>query len=72
MPIRAVFFDAGETLVHPHPSFPDLFSEILSREGHALDPELVAEVLEVSVRTVKRDYAAARAWLHAQFGRSSE
>ena len=23
---RAVFFDAGETLVHPHPSFPELLS----------------------------------------------
>jgi putative hydrolase of the HAD superfamily len=39
VPIRAVFFDAGETLVHPHPSFPDLFSEVLAREGYELDPE---------------------------------
>ena len=38
-----VFFDAGETLVHPHPSFPDLFSEVLRREGHRLDPEVVRD-----------------------------
>ena len=43
MPVRAVFFDAGETLVHPHPSFPDLFSEVLRREGHDLDPEKVRD-----------------------------
>ena len=39
----AVFFDAGETLVHPHPTFPDLFAEILRREGHDVAPELVRE-----------------------------
>jgi putative hydrolase of the HAD superfamily len=43
VPIRAVFFDAGETLVHPHPSFPDLFSTVLAREGFELDPDLVRE-----------------------------
>ena len=39
----AVFFDAGETLVHPHPTFPDLFAEILRREGHDVSPERVRE-----------------------------
>jgi putative hydrolase of the HAD superfamily len=39
----AVFFDAGETLVHPHPTFPDLFVEILRREGHDVSPETVRE-----------------------------
>jgi putative hydrolase of the HAD superfamily len=43
VPVRAIFFDAGETLVHPHPSFPDLFSEILKREGYELDPERVRD-----------------------------
>ncbi|HEX6332544.1 MAG TPA: HAD-IA family hydrolase [Actinomycetota bacterium] len=41
MPYAAVFFDAGETLVHPHPTFPDLFAEILRREGHDIDPETI-------------------------------
>jgi putative hydrolase of the HAD superfamily len=37
MPYRAVFFDAGETLVHPHPSFPELFTEVVRREGFEID-----------------------------------
>ena len=41
MPYAAVFFDAGETLVHPHPTFPDLFATILRREGHDVDPDTV-------------------------------
>jgi putative hydrolase of the HAD superfamily len=39
----AVFFDAGQTLVHPHPTFPDLFAEILRREGHDVSAETVRE-----------------------------
>ncbi len=31
--IRAVFFDAGETLVAPHPSFHELFARVMRREG---------------------------------------
>ena len=41
MPYAAVFFDAGETLVHPSPTFPDLFATILRREGHEVDPETI-------------------------------
>ena len=29
--VDAVFFDAGETLVHPHPTFPDLFAGFCAR-----------------------------------------
>lgn len=47
MKFAAVFFDAGETLVHPHPTFPDLFSEILRREGHDVAPELIVEKIHV-------------------------
>jgi len=39
----AVFFDAGETLVHPHPTFPDLFAQILGREGYEVAPETIRE-----------------------------
>ena len=38
MRFRAVFFDAGETLVHPAPTFPDLFAAIVTRQGHPRDP----------------------------------
>jgi putative hydrolase of the HAD superfamily len=44
---RAVFFDAGETLVHPHPTFPDLFSRVLAREGYDVDTEMIRERIHV-------------------------
>ncbi len=47
MPYAAVFFDAGETLVHPHPTFPDLFASILRREGHDVDPETIRDRVHV-------------------------
>jgi putative hydrolase of the HAD superfamily len=43
MRFRAVFFDAGETLVHPTPSFPELFARVLDEAGHERDPEAVTE-----------------------------
>lgn len=48
-PVRfdAVFFDAGETLVHPHPTFPDLFASILAREGFEVDAETVRRRIHV-------------------------
>lgn len=47
MTYAAVFFDAGETLVHPHPTFPDLFAQILRREGHEVDAETIRERIHV-------------------------
>jgi putative hydrolase of the HAD superfamily len=58
MRFRAVFFDAGETLVHPTPSFPELFSLIVAREGHRRSPE---EVTEASRVVLERFSAAATA-----------
>ena len=47
MTYRAVFFDAGETLVHPAPSFPELFSTIVTREGHPRDASQIVEGLSM-------------------------
>ncbi len=47
MRFAAVFFDAGETLVHPHPTFPDLFSRILLREGFEVSPETIRDRIHV-------------------------
>jgi putative hydrolase of the HAD superfamily len=47
MRFRAVFFDAGETLVHPVPSFPELFAQVAEAEGHAVDPEDVVDASKV-------------------------
>jgi putative hydrolase of the HAD superfamily len=46
--VRAVFFDAGETLVHPHPSFAELFAQVLGEEGHPIEVEAVQEVVHTS------------------------
>ena len=43
MRFRAIFFDAGETLVHPHPSFPELFAAVLEREGFPVGVDAVHE-----------------------------
>lgn len=45
MDVRAVFFDAGETLLYPHPSFAELFAEVVRAEGRVVDPARVQEVV---------------------------
>jgi putative hydrolase of the HAD superfamily len=35
--IEVVFFDAGETLLHPHPSFAELFSDVCGRHAVEVD-----------------------------------
>ena len=57
MPLRAVVFDVGETLVHPSPSFPELFSQVLARDGHERQPD---DVLTASRAVFHRFSEAAR------------
>ncbi|MGZ5306304.1 MAG: HAD family hydrolase [Actinomycetota bacterium] len=52
---RAVFFDVGETLVHPSPSFPELFARVVEREGHRVLPEDVRR----ASRTVTERFSQA-------------
>jgi putative hydrolase of the HAD superfamily len=48
---RAIFFDAGETLVHAHPSFPQLFADVLAREGFPVGVDAVhGQMAHVSER----------------------
>jgi putative hydrolase of the HAD superfamily len=47
LPYRAVLFDAGETIVYPHPSFPELLSQVLRQEGSAVDPATVRSKVHV-------------------------
>ena len=54
---RTVFFDVGETLVHPAPSFPELFASIVTRQGHACQTE---DVVAVSRVVMHRFSEAAR------------
>ena len=52
MDVEAVFFDAGETLLYPHPSFAELFTEVLRMEGYRVDPARVQEVVSASSRAL--------------------
>ena len=44
--IDVVFFDAGETILHPHPSFPELFSRVSAEHGIEIPVERVRDVQE--------------------------
>lgn len=45
----AILFDAGETLLHPHPSFPELLAILLERRGFPVNGQ--AEPLERALTT---------------------
>lgn len=59
---EAVFFDAGETLVHPHPTFPDLFAQILRREGHEVDADTVRDRVHVVFDRFKQAADSNELW----------
>lgn len=44
MSIEMIFFDAGETLLHPDPSFPELFARVANADGYPIDPSEVRSV----------------------------
>jgi putative hydrolase of the HAD superfamily len=55
---RAVFFDAGETLLHPHPSFPDLLSIVLREQGFDVDPAAIRDRVHVVAGEFSNETAA--------------
>lgn len=42
--VKIVFFDAGDTLLRPYPSFSEIFASVARGEGHVVTPEAVEEV----------------------------
>lgn len=44
--IEIVFFDAGETIIHPYPSFAELFAQVCRTRGIEVDPDDVRNVQE--------------------------
>jgi len=42
--IEVVFFDAGNTLLGPHPSFHELFSRVCAERGYDVPPDVVLRV----------------------------
>jgi putative hydrolase of the HAD superfamily len=57
MAFRAVFFDVGETLVHPRPSYPELFARVVADAGH---PRSAEDVTDASRVVLRRFSEAAR------------
>jgi putative hydrolase of the HAD superfamily len=57
MRFGAIFFDVGETLVHPAPSFPELFGIVLKDHGHERSGD---ELLAASMIVRRRFSDAAR------------
>ncbi|HVE76021.1 MAG TPA: HAD-IA family hydrolase [Actinomycetota bacterium] len=47
MKYKAVFFDAGETLLSPHPSFHEIFAEVAAEQGHTISPQEVEGALSL-------------------------
>jgi putative hydrolase of the HAD superfamily len=62
MTYRAVFFDAGETLVHAHPSFPELFATTLKREGFEADPDHLRGALRLVGERFTRAAREGEVW----------
>ncbi|HLF69491.1 MAG TPA: hypothetical protein VI541_00885, partial [Actinomycetota bacterium] len=46
MRFKAVFFDAGETLLGPHPSFHALFGDVLREHGEPSSEEAIQSAFE--------------------------
>ncbi len=56
--IRAVFFDAGHTLLHAHPDLGTIYAETTSGLGARIAPERFAEAFLPAFREFVRAYAA--------------
>jgi putative hydrolase of the HAD superfamily len=58
----AVLFDVGETLVHPAPSFPELFARVLAGAGHERDPSAVVDASAAVLRGFSDAARAGHRW----------
>ena len=57
-----MFFDAGETLVHPHPSYPELFAAVIARAGHERSPEAVTAASSIVLHRFSEAAADNALW----------
>ncbi len=54
--MKAVFFDAGNTLLHPHPSVAFVCGIVLQRHGYSTDPKEVERRLGHADAVYEREY----------------
>jgi putative hydrolase of the HAD superfamily len=62
MAVRTVFFDAGETLLHAHPTFPDLLATTLRDAGHDVTPQAVHDRIHLMAEAFSAAAAAGDLW----------
>ena len=56
--MKAVFFDAGHTLIHAHPDIGTVYSETTARLGATVPPERFVEAFQPVFKAIVREYAA--------------
>lgn len=57
-----MFFDAGETLVHPEPSFPELFAKVVRDAGHHIEAAQVEDAVGLVTRRMDAAARDGKAW----------
>ena len=62
MAVRTVFFDAGETLLHARPTFPDLLATTLREEGHEVEAQAVHDRIHLMAEAFSAAAAAGDLW----------
>lgn len=50
--IKAVFFDAGETLIHRNPSLVNIIKRIFEKAGHNIKTDVLGSVIESSAKSM--------------------
>ena len=67
MRYRAVFFDAGNTLLRPYPSVEHVCTEVFKRNGYEVDPVVLQEAVAAGDRYYEKRY-----WQDDTFWRSEK
>ncbi len=58
----SVIFDAGETLLHPHPSFVDLLARFIRERGHDVDASRVAAAEAALAKPLGEMFLERKLW----------
>jgi putative hydrolase of the HAD superfamily len=58
----SVIFDAGETLLHPHPSFIDLLGHFIRERGHDVETARVIEAETALAQPIAQMFLDRRLW----------
>jgi putative hydrolase of the HAD superfamily len=61
----AVFFDLGQTLVRPEPSFPALFSQVCARHGVGLTESVLTDLLSLIDAEIAAEQARGSGFSHS-------